>query len=328
MSTAKDFDTSQFPSWCPGCGDFGIWTALKNAFVAQGLAPHQVVVVFGIGCSGNMASFLNCYGFHGLHGRAIPVATAIKLANHKLPVVVVAGDGDGYGIGLGHALHAMRRNVDLTYVVHNNQVYGLTKGQTSPTTEKGSATKSTPFGAIETPVDPIALAIDMGATYVARGFSGNVKQLTGLIVAGMQHKGFSLIDAMQPCVTYNHHNTFHWFYQRIYELDKEGHNVTDKAKAWARAMEWPTQLKVDDNRIDRIPTGLFYQESRPTYHDELPQLADKALVEQPIDNVDIAPLMQRLVEGVGKRGEPMHFGSPLRFVCTRWLGRPAWSVPS
>lgn len=294
MSQVKDFETSQFPTWCPGCGDFGIWTALKNAFVEQGLASHQTVVVFGIGCSGNMASFLNVYGFHGLHGRSIPVATAIKLANHKLPVVVIGGDGDGYGIGLGHLMHAMRRNINITYVVHNNQIYGLTKGQTSPTSEKGTITKSAPFGAIEIPIDPIALAIDVGATYVARGFSGNVKQLTELIVGGMKHKGFSLIDVMQPCVTFNHLNTFHWFYQRIYELDKEGHNVNDKVKAWSKSMEWPTQLKVDDNRIDRIPTGLFYQEERSTYEAELPQLAEIPLVEQALEKIDIKPLMEKL----------------------------------
>lgn len=294
MSGVKDFETKQFPTWCPGCGDFGIWTALKNAFVAQGLEPHQVVVVFGIGCSGNMASFLNVYGFHGLHGRAIPVATAIKLCNSALHVVAIGGDGDGYGIGLGHLLHAMRRNVDITYVVHNNQVYGLTKGQTSPTSEKGFVTKSTPFGVIEEPVDPIALAIDIGATYVARGYAGNVKQLTDLIVGGMKHKGFALVDAMQPCVTYNHLNTFHWFYQRVYELDKEGHNPADKHAAWQKAMEWPTQLMVDENRLDKIPTGLFYQEQRSTYGDELPQIAGTPLVKQAIDNIDITPLMEAL----------------------------------
>src|SRR3989338_5463708 len=294
MSTVKDFETSQFPTWCPGCGDFGIWTALKNAFVEQGLSPYQTCVVFGIGCSGNMASFLTVYGFHGLQGRTIPVATGIKLANHTLPVVAIGGDGDGYGIGLGHLIYAMRRNVDITYVVHNNQIYGLTKGQTSPTSEKGATTKSTPFGAIEIPIDPIALAIDVGATYVARGFSGNVKQLTELIVGGMKHKGFALIDAMQPCVTFNHLNTFHWFYERIYELGKEEHDPRDKAKAWAKAMEWPTQLTVDENRIDRIPTGLFYQEERPCYGDELPQLAGASLVEQSIEQIDIQPLMEKL----------------------------------
>jgi 2-oxoglutarate/2-oxoacid ferredoxin oxidoreductase subunit beta len=294
MSTAKDFETSQFPTWCPGCGDFGIWTALKNAFVAEGLAPHQVVVVFGIGCSGNMASFLNVYGFHGLHGRALPVATGIKLANQALKVVVVGGDGDGYGMGLGHLLHAIRRNVDITYVVHNNQIYGLTKGQGSPTTEKGMATKSTPYGSIEVPVDPLPLAIDAGCTYVARSFSGNVKQLTELIQGGMRHKGFALIDVMQPCVTFNHHNTFHWFYQRVYELATDGHDVTNKVAAWKKAMEWPTQLQVDENRVDKIPTGLFYQEQRLTYGDELPQVKDMPLVDQPLDRIELGPLMEKL----------------------------------
>jgi 2-oxoglutarate ferredoxin oxidoreductase subunit beta len=294
MSTIKDFETKYFPTWCPGCGDYGIWTALKNAFVAQGLEPHQIVTVFGIGCSGNMASFLNTYGFHGLHGRSIPAATAIKLANNKLQVVAVGGDGDGYGIGLGHTIHAMRRNVDMTYVVHDNQIYGLTKGQASPTSEKGVTTKSTPFGLIETPLDPIAMAISVGATYVARGFAGNTKQLTELIVGAMKHKGFALVDVLQPCVTFNHHNTFHWFYDRVYELEKEGHNPKDKQAAWTRAMEWPTPLKVDESRVDKIPTGLFYIEERATYEDELPQIAEKPLVEHSLDNIDITPLMETL----------------------------------
>lgn len=294
MSQVKDFETKQFPTWCPGCGDFGIWTSLKNALVELNLAPHQTCVVFGIGCSGNMASFLNVYGFHGLHGRSIPVATGIKLANHKLPVIVIGGDGDGYGIGLGHLIHAIRRNIDITYIVHNNQIYGLTKGQASPTSEKASVTKSTPFGSIEIPIDPISLAISTGATYVARGFAGDTKQLTQLIKNGISHKGFSLIDVMQPCVTFNHYNTFHWFYQRIYNLAEENHNPKDKAAAWAKAMEWPTQLKIDDNRIDRIPTGVFYQDERPTYESELLQLDKIALVEQTLENINIRPLLDKL----------------------------------
>ncbi|MBI5466198.1 MAG: 2-oxoacid:ferredoxin oxidoreductase subunit beta [Candidatus Kerfeldbacteria bacterium] len=294
MSTVKDFETKQFPTWCPGCGDFGIWTAIKNAFVAQGLEPHQIAAVFGIGCSGNMASFLNVYGWHALHGRTIPAAAAIKLTNHKLQVLAVGGDGDGYSIGLGHALHAMRRNVDLAYIVHDNQIYGLTKGQASPTSEKGMVTKSTPFGLVEIPADPIAMAILAGATYVARGFSGNVKQLTELIVGAMKHKGFALVDVMQPCVTFNHHNTFHWFYDRVYELDKEGHDSKDKQAAMLRAMEWPSQQLIDEARVDRIPTGLFYQEERSTYEDELPQIKDQALVEQSLEDIDITSLMEAL----------------------------------
>lgn len=294
MSTVKDFETKIFPTWCPGCGDFGIWTAIKNALVAEGLAPHQVAAVFGIGCNSNMASFLNVYGLHSLHGRALPVATGMQLANTNLKVVAISGDGDGYGIGMGHFIHAIRRNVDITYIVHNNQIYGLTKGQASPTTEKAMLTKSTPFGSIEIPIDPVLLAIDAGCTYVARGFAGNVKQLTALIQGGLKHKGFALIDVLQPCVTFNHHNTFHWFYQRAYELEAEGHNTKDKVAAWKKAMEWPTQLPLDENRVDRIPTGLFYQEERPCYGDELPQIKDKPLVEQPFGIPDISPLLEKL----------------------------------
>ncbi len=294
MLTTKNFETKQFPTWCPGCGNYGIWTALKNALVEQGYQPHEVAVVFGIGCAGNMASFLNVYGFHGLHGRAIPVATAIKLCNHKLKVIAVSGDGDGYGIGLGHLIHAIRRNIDLTYIVHNNQIYSLTKGQTSPTSEKGFISKSTPFGSIEDPIDPIALALDVGASFVARGFTGSIDHLTRLISSGIQHQGFSLIDVLQPCVTFNHLNTFHWFYQRIYELEKSGYRPHDKNTAWLKAREWPTDNPVDESRVDKIPIGLFYQEDKETYWNQLPQLAKQALVNQSIDNIDISELMKKL----------------------------------
>ncbi len=294
MSQVKDFETKQFPTWCPGCGNFGIWTAIKNALVEQKLQPHEVVIVFGIGCSGNDASFLNVNGFHGLHGRTIPAATGIKLANHKLKVLALGGDGDGYGIGLGHFIHAMRRNLDITYIVHNNQIYSLTKGQASPTSERGFISKSTPLGAIEIPINPLSLAMDVGATYVARGFTGNVKQLTNLIIGGMQHKGFALIDVLQPCVTYNHYNTFHWYAERVYDLAQEKHNVIDKQQAWLKANEWPKDLLIDESRQDRIPTGLFYQVQKEVYRDEVPALIDQPLVDYPLDNIDIESCLQKL----------------------------------
>lgn len=294
MSQVKDFETKQFPTWCPGCGNFAIWTAIKNALVEQKLQPHEVVAVFGIGCAGNDASFLNVNGFHGLHGRTIPAATGIKLANHKLKVLALGGDGDGYGIGLGHLIHAMRRNLDIAYIVHNNQIYSLTKGQASPTSEKGFISKSTPLGAIETPLNPLSLAIDAGASYIARGFAGNVKQLTDLIIGGMRHKGFALIDVLQPCVTFNHHNTFHWYFERVYDLTQEKHDVKDRHAAWLKANEWPQDLLIDELRQDKIPTGLFYQVQKEVYRDEVTALIEQPLVDYPLNHIDIESCLQKL----------------------------------
>src|SRR6266852_5296124 len=182
------------PDWCPGCGDFGVLRALEIAAGKLGIKPKDLVVVSGIGCSSNLPGFIHTYGVHSLHGRAVAVATGIKLANHDLKVVITGGDGDGYGIGIGHFIHAMRRNLDLTYIVMDNQIYGLTTGQASPTTEKGHKTKSTPRGNVELPINPMALALVSGATYVARGFSGEAKHLAELIAGGIMHKGFSLVD--------------------------------------------------------------------------------------------------------------------------------------
>jgi len=269
MVERKDFATPVFPTWCPGCGNFGIWGALKNALVELDWKPEEVLIVYGIGCSGNGADFLKTYGFHGLHGRTLPVATGAKLSNHELKVVAVAGDGDGYGIGAGHFLHAMRRNLDITYVVMNNEIYGLTTGQASPTSEKKHKTKSTPEGVIENPINPIALAIAAGATFVARGFSGDVKTLTDITVRGIRHKGFSLIDVMSPCVTYNKINTYDWFKQRVYVVDREGHDPKDLHAAFAKAMEWPNL----DGKRDRVPTGVIFEtDAYPTYEELDPSL--------------------------------------------------------
>ncbi|MFH1171484.1 MAG: thiamine pyrophosphate-dependent enzyme [bacterium] len=276
------FETTHAPTWCSGCGDFAIWRAIKLALDEEKYQPHDVMIVYGIGCAGNMADRLRVYGFHGLHGRALPVAEGIKLANHRLPVIVVGGDGDGYGEGMGHFIHTMRGNHDLTYIVHDNAVYGLTKGQTAPTSPKGFVTNSTPAGVIEEPVNPLALAIAAGATFVARGFSGDVHHLSALISAGMQHRGFALIDVLQPCVTFNHLNTFDFYRSRVYKLEEtKGYAVTDRAAAFVRALEWG----------EKIPIGILFQdENRPAYHEEVPQLAKGSLVNQPVDTADITPL--------------------------------------
>ncbi len=276
MPKGDSLNTTSHPTWCPGCGDFGIWMALKMALVDLQLEPHNTVVVYGIGCSGNMANTLKTYAFHGLHGRPIPAAEGIKLANHGLNVIVVAGDGDTYGEGLNHFLTSIRGNHDLTMIVHDNQVYGLTTGQTAPTSEKGYASKSTPQGVIEEPLNPLALALSAGGGFIARGFAGNMLQLTELIKKGIQHRGFSLIDVLQPCVTFNKHNTYHWFYERVYDLEKEGHRQND----WNAAMQ-----KARD--MERLATGLFYMNDRPPYHAALPQLANGPLVKNPLEGIDV-----------------------------------------
>jgi len=267
------------PTWCPGCGDFAVLSGLQKALQVLQLKPWNIVIVSGIGCSSNITHFLSTYGFHSIHGRSVPVASGIKLANPELTVIAAGGDGDGYGIGVGHFIHAMRRNLDITYIVMNNQIYGLTTGQASPTSEKGMETKSTPEGVIENPVNPLALALASGATFVARGFSGDAKGLGDLIAKGIQHKGFSLVDVLSPCVTYNKVNTYDWFRQRAYALEKEGHDPSDYHAAFARATEWPNL----DQKRDRIGIGVFYERTDiPTYEDLEPALRKGPLVGQPL----------------------------------------------
>ncbi|PWT87808.1 MAG: 2-oxoacid ferredoxin oxidoreductase [Blastocatellia bacterium] len=259
------------PDWCPGCGDFGVLRALEIAAGRLGINPKDLMVVSGIGCSSNLPGFIHAYGVHSLHGRAIAVATGIKLANHDLNVVITGGDGDGYGIGVGHFIHAMRRNLDLTYIVMNNQIYGLTTGQASPTTMKEVRTKSTPAGNFELPINPIALALVSGATYVARGFSGENKHLADLFMGAIAHKGFSLVDVFSPCVTYNKINTYDYFRKRIYKLETEpGYDAGDVELALARSFEWG----------DRIPLGVFYQNRQPTYEEQEVALSNGPLVRQ------------------------------------------------
>lgn len=251
------------PDWCPGCGDFGVLKAVKGAAAGLGIAPENLLVVSGIGCSSNLPGFIHAYGLHGLHGRAVPLATGARLVNPELTVVVTGGDGDGYGIGLGHFLHAVRRNLNLTYVVMNNQTYGLTTGQASPTTMVEAATKSTPAGNNERPVNPLALALAAGCGYVARGFSGDPAHLTGLIAEGIRHRGFALVDVFSPCVTYNHLNTYPYFRERVYKLEEVAdYDTGDPRAAFTAAREWG----------ERIPIGLFFRLEQDTYEDLEPAL--------------------------------------------------------
>jgi 2-oxoglutarate ferredoxin oxidoreductase subunit beta len=247
--TPKDFKGLSEPDWCPGCGDFGVLNAMQRAASELGLLPHQILTVSGIGCSSNMPGYFNSYGMHTLHGRSLPVATGAKLANHELTVIVTGGDGDGYGIGGNHLAHTARRNIDLTYIVMNNQIYGLTTGQVSPTSSLGMTTKSTPFGNLETPINPITASIMNGATFVARGYSGDIRHLTDLMKQAIQHKGFSLVDVFSPCVTFNHDNTHPFFKDRVKKLEDEGHDPSDWKSACEKAMMWG----------DTIYTGLYFK---------------------------------------------------------------------
>ncbi|MCL7413776.1 MAG: 2-oxoacid:ferredoxin oxidoreductase subunit beta [ANME-2 cluster archaeon] len=286
MAESKDFRTDKKPVWCPGCGNFGILTALRGALADSGYEPHQLMIVSGIGCHGAVIQYVNANGFHSIHGRTLPVATGIHLANHELCILTMVGDGDGYGIGMGHFIHAMRRNLDMTQIVHNNKLYSLTTGQTSPTTDKGRPTKSTPFGVIEIPVNPLTLALSSGATYISRGFAGDPPHLRKLIADAMAHKGFALVDVLQPCITFNHANTNAFYKERVYKLEDEtGYDPGDRQAAYERALEWG----------ERIPIGLFYRESRPTYEDEVVTLKDMPLVKRPIKGVDITKTLEQFL---------------------------------
>jgi 2-oxoglutarate ferredoxin oxidoreductase subunit beta len=257
--TVKDFKGKAEPDWCPGCGDFGVLSALKMALAELGIRPHEAMVISGIGCSSNLPGYISTYGMHTLHGRSLSVATGAQMANHELKVIVTGGDGDGYGIGGNHFVHSMRRNVDLTYIVMNNQIYGLTTGQVSPTSVKGMKTKSTPAGSVENPIMPIPLAIAAGATYVARAYTGQVKHMVELIRGGIEHRGFALIDALSPCVTFNHDNSHEFFKQRTKKLEDMGHDPTDFAAAMKYGYEWD----------DEIPIGLFWKRADLPALDEL-----------------------------------------------------------
>ena len=258
------------PDWCPGCGDFGVLSAIQKALVELQIPNHNVVAISGIGCSSNLPGFINTYGMHTLHGRALAVATGLKLANHELTVLVTGGDGDGFGIGGNHFVHAMRRNIDLLYIVMDNQIYGLTTGQTSPTSRIGMKTKSMPFGNIEAPVNPISLALAVGATFVARGYSADQKHLTELIKRGIEHKGFSFLDVFSPCVTYNHDNTYQWFKPRVKKLEDD---PKYDPSVWTAAMEKSLLWG------EEVPIGRFFERTDVTsLHAAEPVLSEGPLV--------------------------------------------------
>ena len=270
MVEVKEFTTTQKPTWCPGCGNFGMWEALKRALHELGWEKNEFSVVWGIGCHGNGADFLDVQGMHALHGRALPPATALRLTRPDLNVIVEMGDGDGYGIGLGHFIHTLRRNPNLTVIAHDNQIYGLTTGQASPTTDHLMRTVSTPSGVLEEPVNPIGLAIAENATFVARGFAGDIPHLTELYKRALTHKGLALVDVLQPCVTWNHLNTFQWFRERVYKLEESGWDPTDRAAAFELSMTAFRELTCTPETC-RVPIGVYFERDNvPTYENGVP----------------------------------------------------------
>jgi 2-oxoglutarate ferredoxin oxidoreductase subunit beta len=273
MATLKDFRNNVKPNWCPGCGDFSVQAAIQRAAANVGLEPEQLAIVSGIGCSGRISGYINAYGFHGVHGRSLPIAQGLKMANRELTVIAAGGDGDGFAIGMGHTVHAIRRNINVTYIVMDNQIYGLTKGQTSPRSSEGFKTKSTPQGSIETTLAPLEIALASGATFVAQSFSSNLKQLTALIEAGLNHEGFSLINVFSPCVTFNKINTYDWFKENIVDLEGvEGYDPSNRVMAMTKLMETKGML-----------TGLIYQDtSRKSYEDLVAGFKPEGLANQDI----------------------------------------------
>jgi 2-oxoglutarate ferredoxin oxidoreductase subunit beta len=263
----KDYGSDVRPTWCPGCGDYGILAAVKQGLVQAGLAPHQVLLVSGIGCGSKLPDYATANGFMTLHGRTLAVATGARLANHGLAVITVHGDGDGLGLGMGHFVHTARRNLDIVDILQNNQIYGLTKGQYSPTSDPGFVTSTSRDGSIEMAAHPLALALAAGGTFLARGFAGDVKHLAGLVAQALEHRGYALLEVLQPCVTFNRKNTYDWYRERVYDLQEAGHDPTDRAAAFQKALEWG----------ERIPIGVLYQVRRPTYEEQLPVLAEGPL---------------------------------------------------
>ena len=282
----ENLNVRYVPTWCPGCGNFGIFTALKKAFSLLDLDPEQTALVTGIGCSSKIAQYINTYRIETLHGRTLPVATGVKLANHRLTVIAEGGDGDGMGLGMGHFIHTARRNLNITYIIHNNQIYGLTKGQTSPTSDLGAITKFTPppRGNVEQPINIVQTALQAGASFVARSTAAD-SQLADILAQAISHRGFSVVDILQPCVSFNHVNTYQWYQERVYRLNTlPDYNPADFTAASAVAGQWG----------DKIPVGLLYRTNRPTFEDSLPQLATGALVAHSLQDTSVAALMDEL----------------------------------
>ena len=271
MATFKDFRNNVKPNWCPGCGDFSVQAAIQKAAANVGLEPEEVAIITGIGCSGRLSGYVNSYGLHSIHGRSLPLAQGVKMANKDLTVIASGGDGDGFAIGMGHTIHALRRNMDMAYIIMDNQIYGLTKGQTSPSSAKGFVTKTTPKGNIEQNVAPLELALSSGATFVAQSFSSDIKELTHIIEEAINHKGFSFVNVFSPCVTYNKINTYDWFKENLTKLaDIEDYDFSNKNQAIQTVMDKESMI-----------TGIIYQDKEtPSYEQQLEQLDETPLVKK------------------------------------------------
>jgi 2-oxoglutarate ferredoxin oxidoreductase subunit beta len=257
------YKTNVAPVWCAGCGDFGVLTSIYQVLNTKAIPPERVAIVSGIGCSSRLPAYVNAYGFHSVHGRVLPVATGIKTAKPELEVIGVGGDGDAYSIGGGHIVHAARRNVDMCYIVMDNEVYGLTKGQVSATAPRESVKGTTPFGVLEDPLNPVAMAIAYGVSFVGRGYSGKPRELTALILSAMDHKGFALVEVLSPCTTFN--NTYKDISSRICFLDAS-YDPSDKLAAMKTAFE-----------PNNIPLGIIYRQERPTFEDLNSETRSRAL---------------------------------------------------
>jgi 2-oxoglutarate/2-oxoacid ferredoxin oxidoreductase subunit beta len=282
--SSEEFCTYE-TAWCPGCGNFNILKCLKQSLEELGKDPHEVLLVAGIGQAAKTPQYLSANSFCGLHGRALPAAIAAKIANQKLTVVVNSGEGDSYGEGGNHFIHNIRRNVDITHFVHDNQIYGLTKGQASPTSNEGTVTDVQTEGSINTPFNPLLIAIAAGAGFVARAFSGNPEHLVSIMKQAILYKGYSLVDILQPCISFNKVNTFSYYKNRVYKLD-DAYNSYDKITAMEKAMEFG----------DHIPLGVIYQEEKRSFHEKNKVLASGVpLVDQQQEGSLIEKYMQEFI---------------------------------
>ncbi|WP_135611531.1 2-oxoacid:ferredoxin oxidoreductase subunit beta [Methanococcoides sp. AM1] len=284
MVSVEDYGEFE-TEWCPGCGNFMILKAVKRALAELGRSPDEVLITSGIGQSSKLPHYLKCNVFNGLHGRSLPPAIGAKVANHELTVLAVTGDGDCYGEGGNHFLHNVRRNPNITLIVHDNQIYGLTKGQASPTSELGMKTKVQTHGVFNTPLNPLSLAISLDCSFVSRGFAGDVPHLTELIKKAIQHKGFSLVDVLQPCISFNKLNTFSWYSERVYKMEDGDHSPDDRAKAFEKSLEWG----------ERIPLGVFYINEKPTFEDHLDVLRSGTLVGNKSDPQKVDELLDSFI---------------------------------
>ncbi len=281
----SDLATVCSPNWCPGCGDLAIWGAFKSACVSEGWDSTNTALVAGIGCHGHLLNFTKLVSFEGLHGRAIPLAFGLKMSNHRLNVFVFTGDGDCLSEGGNHFIHACRRNPNLKIFIHDNAIYGLTTGQTSPTSPLGFKSKSTPEGNADFPLNPLALAIASGATFVARGYAGDIPGLSALMIKAQQHQGLAVVDILQPCVTFNKEYTHTFYRENTYQLDGS-YQPTDKIAAFQKAQEWG---------LKSIPLGIFYAVDSPTYESRFPQIAATPLVDHSPDRPDLSGLFRKFV---------------------------------